>query len=77
MHDRLRRVLADVFELAPEDVPDAASNQSLPGWDSLRQLELMLALELEYGVRIPADAMLELDSVAAIEEFLGDQPGAG
>jgi acyl carrier protein len=70
MHERLRGVLAEVFELPVADVPADASAESLPGWDSLRQLELMLALELEYGVRIPADEMLELQSVEAIDEFL-------
>jgi acyl carrier protein len=73
MHDRLRGVFAEVFELSPSAVPHDASNENLPLWDSLRQLELMLALELEYGVRIPTEAMLELQSVAAIEEFLAER----
>jgi len=75
MHDRLRGLLAGVFEVAPGEVTDDASPETLAGWDSLRQLELMLALELEYGVRIPADTMLELQTVPAIEEFL-DEHGA-
>ena len=70
MHDRLREVLAGVLEVPTAEIDAQASAETLEGWDSLRQLELMLALELEYGVRIPADAMLELQSVAAIEEFL-------
>jgi acyl carrier protein len=72
MHERLRQVLASVLELPASEVPDDASTETLPGWDSLRQLEVMLALELEYGVRIPADAMLDLQSVPAIEEFLAE-----
>ncbi len=72
MHDRLRDVLAGVLEVPAAEIGDDASAESLEGWDSLRQLEVMLALELEYGVRIPADAMLELQSVAAIEEFLAE-----
>ncbi len=72
MDERLRGVLAGVFELSPADVPDDASMETLPGWDSLRQLELMLALEIEYGVRIPADAMLELGSSGEITAFLAE-----
>jgi acyl carrier protein len=72
MHERLRGVLADVLEVSEDEIPDDASTESLPGWDSLRQIELMLALELEYGVRIPADAMVELQSVDAIERFLAE-----
>jgi acyl carrier protein len=72
MHERLRGVLADVLEVSEDEIPDDASTESLPGWDSLRQIELMLALELEYGVRIPADAMVELQSVDAIERVLAE-----
>jgi acyl carrier protein len=42
----------------------------LPGWDSLRHLELMLELEMCFGVRIPAEEMPELTSIGAIEEAL-------
>ena len=72
MRDRLRAVFAEVFEVPAESIEGDASVETLPTWDSLRQLELMLALELEYGVRVPADAMLELQSVSAIEDFLAE-----
>jgi acyl carrier protein len=72
MRDRLRGVFAEVFEVSAESIDNDASVETLPTWDSLRQLELMLALELEYGVRVPAEAMLELQSVSAIEDFLAE-----
>ena len=72
MRDRLRRVFGEVFDVPPESIPDDASVENLPGWDSLRQLELMLALELEFGVRISTETMLELQSAAAIEDLLAE-----
>lgn len=73
MRDSLRLVLAEIFELDPAEVSEDASTLTLAGWDSLRQLELMLALEQEYGVRISAEALLDLDSVPAIEAYLDEQ----
>jgi acyl carrier protein len=70
MRDDLRRVLADVFELSPAEIPDDASTETLANWDSLRQLELMLALELDFGVRLDTETMLELTSAEAIEAYL-------
>ena len=35
MRDDLRRVLADVFELSPAEIPDDASTETLANWDSL------------------------------------------
>ena len=76
MRERLQAVLADVLEVDPSEIGPETNAEDVAGWDSLRQLELMLALELEYGVRIPAEAMLELQSVPAIEAFLTEH-GAG
>ncbi|HTU78181.1 MAG TPA: acyl carrier protein [Solirubrobacteraceae bacterium] len=70
MRERLKQVMAEVFGCAPWEIPDDADPETLAGWDSLRQLELMLALETEFGVRIPAEAMLELVSVEKIDDFL-------
>jgi acyl carrier protein len=70
MRERLKYVVADVFDCALEDVPDDGDPDTLEGWDSLRHLEMMLALEAEFGVRIPAETMLELGSLQRIEEYL-------
>ena len=73
MHDRLREVIADVFGVAPADVPADASPDTIPEWDSLHHLELMLALELEFGVKVGTEDVPDLLSVDAIEEFLQGQ----
>jgi acyl carrier protein len=70
MRERLKLVVAELFDCAPEDVPDDADPETLAGWDSLRHLELMLALETEFDVRIPTEAMLELDSLERIGDYL-------
>ncbi|MEJ7891573.1 MAG: acyl carrier protein [Solirubrobacteraceae bacterium] len=72
MHDRVRELVADVFALDVQDVPADASAETFPeAWDSLRHLELMLELELAFGVRIPTDTIPELVSIPAIVDFLG------
>lgn len=70
MRERVRETIATVWGLAAVDVPPDASAETFDGWDSLRHLELMLELELGFGVRIPADQVPELTSVAAIEDAL-------
>ena len=70
MRDRVRQTMAAVWNVPADDIPEDADAMSLQGWDSLRHLELMLELEMSFGVRIPAEEMPELTSVAAIEEAL-------
>jgi acyl carrier protein len=70
VHERVKRVVGSVLRVDPSGIADDARSEDVPGWDSLRHLELMLALETEFGVRIPAEAMLELTSLPAIERFV-------
>jgi len=43
------------------------------GWDSLRQVSLMLALEEFADVSVPPDLFAELTSVGAIIQFLDEE----
>jgi acyl carrier protein len=70
VHERVKRVVGSVLRVDPASIPDDAASEDVPGWDSLRHLEVMLALEAEFGLRIPAEAMLELTSLPAIERFV-------
>jgi acyl carrier protein len=70
MRDRVRQTMASVWNVPAADIPEDADATSLPSWDSLRHMELMLELEMSFGVRIPADELPELTSVGAIEEAL-------
>ena len=70
MRDRVRQAMASVWNVPADEIPEDADTTSLDSWDSLRHLELMLQLEMSFGVQIPADEVPELISIAAIEEAL-------
>jgi acyl carrier protein len=70
MRDRIKLVMANTFGLSVEDIPPDANIDHFEEWDSLRHLELMLALETEFGLHISIDVMVELLSLEAIEDFL-------
>jgi acyl carrier protein len=68
--DRLREVAADVFDLAPEAVPADAAAGKLEAWTSLRHLQLMTAVESEFGIRLSTEEMLSLQSLPQLAECL-------
>jgi acyl carrier protein len=70
MQQPLKNLMATTFGVPPDDVPDGAAADLYPPWNSLGHLELMMALEMEYRVRIPAQMMSELTSTESIEAFL-------
>ena len=57
-------------------VADNAAVGELALWTSLGHLDLMMALESEFGVQIPSDVMFTLLSLSAIEKYLQD-PASG
>jgi acyl carrier protein len=65
--------MADVFNLDWAELPDGVWSEDVEAWDSLHHLELMLELELEFGIEISSEAMPELSSLDAIEAYLRAQ----
>jgi len=71
--DQLKRVMSDVFRLPVDDIPDDAVINELTGWDSLRHVELMLAIEMTFGVQLTVYEMHDLISYEIIDQFLQER----
>ena len=66
----LRDILADVLEIAPEQITPDLTSEKVENWDSFRHLQVILALEGEYGVQFDPQRVPELTSVALIQQEL-------
>jgi acyl carrier protein len=51
--DKLRNVIATVLNVDPNLIGPDASSDTIESWDSLRHMNLVLALEEEFGVVLP------------------------
>ena len=49
----LKKVIGTVLKVDPSSLGDDSSIDSIPAWDSLRHMNMVLALEDEFGVAIP------------------------
>ncbi|MGN6136359.1 MAG: HAD-IIIC family phosphatase [Aureliella sp.] len=67
---RLLATVASVLGVAPEQLDDDASPETLPSWDSLNHLNLILALESEYGLSLSAADSLGMQSVRDIRRLV-------
>lgn len=64
--ERLRNVMGAVFEINPTTISDEATPGDIEKWDSLRHMNLILALEDEFGVRFRDDQVEQLISFRLI-----------
>lgn len=62
----LRDLLADILEVSPDDICLETSTDSIETWDSFRHLQLILAIEGEYGVQFDPQRVAELTTVEMI-----------
>lgn len=66
----LRDTLSDILEIEPASVTPELSATDVESWDSFRHLQLILALEGEYGVQFDPGQIPELTSVHKLCEAL-------
>ncbi len=72
----LEAVICSALGIAPNRIVDDLAHQSIPEWDSLGHVALMLALEAAYGTRIGGGLVSQLTSVRALRAFVLRLEGA-
>jgi len=73
--ERVREVIVDVF--GDEDVvlePETTA-ADVEGWDSVTNMEVMIALEREFGIRFSTGEMAAVENVGQLVERIGAQLG--
>ena len=73
MEEKLKQVMAAVFEVDPIQINESTDPDSLENWDSLRQLNLVSALEEEFNVEFSEEEMSEMISYKLIRLFLKEK----
>ena len=64
IYPKLTEILRDVFGDDTLVASPALTAKDVPGWDSLRNIRLMLTIEKAYGVRFSASEIGKLQNVA-------------
>jgi acyl carrier protein len=73
--DTLRQTLSAVLGVATTELTDDSSPDSLPSWDSVAHLNLVVALEEAFGVAFSPEETMELTSVRLIRLMLDEKLG--
>ena len=65
---RIRKTISKVFGIPESSVVETSDSFTLMEWDSLNHVQLIMALEAEFGVSFEAEQALTLTSVVAIRD---------
>ena len=72
---KIYQLMSNVFEIPIEEISEESSLDSIPSWDSIRHLNLILAIEEEFGVTIPDEEVGNLVNYKLIELTINEQLG--
>lgn len=68
--DRVKAMCADVFQVPPSEIRPESSPENLEAWDSVQHLNLVLALEQEFGVPFDPEDIDQMKTVGAISALV-------
>jgi len=70
--NKLKGVIATVLNIDESRINEDSSIDTIEEWDSLRHMNLVLAIEEEFGVSIPDEEAAEITSYKLIKIVLNE-----
>ena len=71
--EEVRQTVAEVFAVDAESVNSETSAETLPAWDSMGHLNLILATEQRFGIMFDPEQVPKLTSVQALADAVAAQ----
>ena len=70
VQERIKKIMSIVFEVPIDQITETSSKDTIEHWDSLRHLNLIMALEEEFGREIPDEEAEKLQSVGDVIKYI-------
>jgi len=70
MSERLFKVISQVLNVPLGEINVESSPDTIESWDSLKHMNLVLAIEQEFNIQFKEEQIIDMLNVALIIEFL-------
>ena len=67
---QLFEIIAGVLKIDPASLNDESNALNTPNWNSLRHIEIMLAVENAFGVRFTMPEMVSMQNIGDMRQLL-------
>jgi acyl carrier protein len=68
--DKLKEILAGVFQMSAENIVDDLAMDRVDKWDSLTHMKLIVALEETYKIELTAEQIMSMTNVKTIKKII-------
>ena len=73
MENRIKKVMSAVFDVPIEEINDESSPDTIESWDSLKHMQLVVALEEEFAIQYEDEEIVELLNYALIKLIISEK----
>ena len=71
--DRIKYVMSAVFEISTGEINDKSSPDNIISWDSIKHMNLVVALEEEFDIQFNDSEIVELQNLSLIINIIGEK----
>jgi acyl carrier protein len=75
--EKVKSVMGSMLGLDPAGIGPETSTDTVPGWDSIRHMHLIIALEEAFGITVPDEEVALLTSYPIVRATVDEQLGHG
>jgi len=68
--DKLKQVILKELELKEFNIQDETIASQVPGWDSLNHINIILAIEKEYGIKFKGLEILKAKNIGDLQKLV-------
>tara|TARA_B100000287_G_C20318031_1_gene656621 strand:- start:204 stop:440 length:237 start_codon:yes stop_codon:yes gene_type:complete len=70
LEKKLKKLVSTVFEIKIDEIDDSTSPDTVEKWDSLKQLNLAMAIENEFEITLSPNDITDMLSYKLIKQIL-------
>ena len=72
VNERIKDTMAAVFNMPVKKISNASSRDNIKNWDSIKHLQLIMALEEEFNVTIDGEHAAEMLNYSLIQNTINE-----
>jgi len=73
MESRIKKVISNVFDIDVESINNMTSPDNVENWDSLKHMNLIVALEEEFEIEFDAQEIVDSMNYALIVSIVNER----
>ena len=73
MEDKIKQTMAAVFSIDVSEISDNASPEIIENWDSLRHMNLLVALEEEFKIEFTDKEIVSVINFLSLKTIINDK----